>query len=68
MLEEDYKIARESKLSYIGNTNFLTSDQFIEFRRRDLLSHIISKNTIREKYILNDYFSKLNYLNLYNSN
>ena len=58
MLKEDYKIAKESKLSYIGNDNFLTNEEFIEYRRRDLLSHIISKNAIREKYILNDYFSK----------
>ena len=58
MPRESYKISKVNKLSFRGNDKLLTNEEYIEYRRRDLLTHFISKTTLRQKYILNDYFSK----------
>ena len=49
------KVVKENKLLFNGADNKLRN---IKNRRRDLLMQIISKNMIKGKYILNNYFSK----------
>ena len=56
MPKEIYKIVKENRLSFI-NTNDKKLRN-IQNRRRDLLTQIISKSSLREKYILNNNFSK----------
>ena len=48
------KIEKGTPILYFKDTNLKN----IHIRRRDLLTQIISKNIIREKYIVNKYFSK----------
>ena len=64
MTKENNKIVSGNKLSIINKDNLNTTDNFYskltinEIRRRELMLQIISKSTIREKYILSDSFSK----------
>ena len=53
--KEYNKIVSGNKLSFINKEHNLLNSQN---RRRDLMIQIISKCIIREKYTLNDYFSK----------
>ena len=56
MPKEKYKIVRENKISFINKDNKLK--YYYQNKRRDLMMRIITKNIVKEKYILNNNFSE----------